>query len=173
MLCPQRGPSNQAAARGHRPDFTMRPPSPPSRLPLLPFLLLLAFLPSHPAAAAAAGGPAAWESLRAAADRRRASPAAQEAAAAGVLRRLLPVHVSSFRFEIDSKVGSQHSDLLNGMLVLPCLFRDEIGDIVWCVFTFWLLQGTVCGQSSCFRISNVADDSSKGGVEILYVHLHP
>ncbi|TVU46998.1 hypothetical protein EJB05_06572 [Eragrostis curvula] len=109
----------------------MRLPSPlPRRLALLPFLLLLALLPSLPSAAAAGGGPAAWEALRVAAPARRASPAEQEAAAVGVLRRLLPNHAHSFRFQIDSK-------------------------------------GSVCGESSCFRISNVAENSGKGGAEIL------
>ncbi|XP_040246860.1 alpha-N-acetylglucosaminidase isoform X1 [Aegilops tauschii subsp. strangulata] len=103
----------------------MRPPPSP---PLLPLLLLLVLLPSPPAVAAAAG-PTSLEALRAAAGRRGASPATQERAAAGVLRRLLPSHALSFRFQIDPKGG-------------------------------------VCGDSSCFRISNV-DGSSKGGAEIL------
>ena len=72
-------------------------------LPLLPLLLLLALLPSPPVVAAAVG-PASWEALRAAAGRRAASPVAQEAAAAGVLRRLLPSHALSFRFQIAPKV---------------------------------------------------------------------
>ncbi|CAM0873248.1 unnamed protein product [Alopecurus aequalis] len=97
-------------------------------LPLLPFLLLLALIPSPPVVAATAG-PASWEALRAAAGRRAASPVAQEGAASGVLRRLLPSHVLSFRFQIDPKGG-------------------------------------VCGESSCFRISNV-DGSGKDGAEIL------
>ncbi|KAL6593812.1 hypothetical protein ACP70R_048713 [Stipagrostis hirtigluma subsp. patula] len=97
----------------------MRPPR------LLVLLLLLALLPSPPAAA----GPSAWAALRAAAGGRRASPAAQEEAAAGVLRRLLPSHARSFRFQIDFK-------------------------------------GSVCGESSCFRISSV-DGSGEGGPEIL------
>jgi hypothetical protein len=108
VACARAG--NRAAARGHRPDFAMRPPS---RLPPLPFLLLLALIPSPPAAAAAAGGTAVWEALRVASTRRRASPAAQEEAAAGVLGRLLPNHARSFRFEIDSKVGSQHSSTVD------------------------------------------------------------
>ena len=83
----------------------MRPPLLPS-LPLLPILLLLALLPSPPAVVAAAG-PTSWEALRAAAGRRAASPVAQEGAAAGVLRRLLPSHALSFRFQIDPKVGAR------------------------------------------------------------------
>ncbi|KAM0840156.1 hypothetical protein ACQ4PT_059795 [Festuca glaucescens] len=100
----------------------MRPP------PLPYLLLLLVFLPSPPAVAAAAG-PASWEALRAAAGRRAASPVTQEGAAAGILRRLLPSHARSFRFQIDHKGG-------------------------------------VCGESSCFKISNV-DGSGKDGAELL------
>uniref|UniRef100_A0A0E0D0R9 Alpha-N-acetylglucosaminidase n=1 Tax=Oryza meridionalis TaxID=40149 RepID=A0A0E0D0R9_9ORYZ len=83
----------------------MRPPTP---LPFLPLLLLLLLLPSPPAAAA--GGADGWEAIGAAAAagggrRRVASPEGQEAAAAGVLRRLLPSHARSFRFQIVSKGG--------------------------------------------------------------------
>uniref|UniRef100_I1PBF0 Alpha-N-acetylglucosaminidase n=1 Tax=Oryza glaberrima TaxID=4538 RepID=I1PBF0_ORYGL len=81
----------------------MRPPTP---LPFL-LLLLLLLLPSPPAAAA--GGADGWEAIGAAAAgggrRRVASPEEQEAAAAGVLRRLLPSHARSFRFQIVSKGG--------------------------------------------------------------------
>ncbi|XP_015690916.2 alpha-N-acetylglucosaminidase [Oryza brachyantha] len=78
----------------------MRPPTP---LPLLLVLLLAALLPVP----AVKAGPAAWEAIAAARGGRRrvASPAEQEAAAAGVLRRLLPSHARSFRFQIDSKGG--------------------------------------------------------------------
>ncbi|WVZ56985.1 hypothetical protein U9M48_007439 [Paspalum notatum var. saurae] len=101
---------------------------PSRRLPLAPFLLLLALL--APPRASAVGGPSAWAALRGAAGSRRASPAEQERAAAGVLARLLPSHVRSFSFQIDSK-------------------------------------GSVCGESSCFRISNVVGGSGNGGAEIL------
>ena len=37
-------------------------------------------------------------------DSKRSSPSVQEAAARGVLRRLLPTHLSSFEFKIVSKV---------------------------------------------------------------------
>ncbi|KAL6902116.1 hypothetical protein ACP4OV_004992 [Aristida adscensionis] len=104
---------------------------PPPR-PLLPFLLLLALLPPPPAGASAAR-PAALEALRAATGAARgAPPAAQEAAAAGMLRRLLPSHARSFRFQIDS-------------------------------------EGSVCGGSSCFRISNVVDGSGRGDAEIRWI----
>ncbi|KAJ1297075.1 hypothetical protein BS78_01G350300 [Paspalum vaginatum] len=102
--------------------------TPSRRLPLAPFLLLLALL--GPPRAAAAGGPSAWAALRGAAGSRRASPAEQERAAAGVLARLVPSHARSFSFQIDSK-------------------------------------GNVCGQSSCFRISNAVGGSGNGGAEIL------
>uniref|UniRef100_A0A0E0G1Q3 Alpha-N-acetylglucosaminidase n=1 Tax=Oryza nivara TaxID=4536 RepID=A0A0E0G1Q3_ORYNI len=84
----------------------MRPPTPLPFLLLL-LLLLVLLLPSPPAAAA--GGADGWEAIGAAAAgggrRRVASPGEQEAAAAGLLRRLLPSHARSFRFQIVSKGG--------------------------------------------------------------------
>uniref|UniRef100_A0A0E0NV94 Alpha-N-acetylglucosaminidase n=1 Tax=Oryza rufipogon TaxID=4529 RepID=A0A0E0NV94_ORYRU len=84
----------------------MRPPTP---LPFLLLLLLLLVLLLPSPSAAAAGGADGWEAIGAAAAgggrRRVASPGEQEAAAAGLLRRLLPSHARSFRFQIVSKGG--------------------------------------------------------------------
>jgi hypothetical protein len=59
------------------------------------------------------------EALRAAAGRRAASPATQERAAAGVLRRLLPSHALSFRFQIDPKVEARQLRIFHLTVTLP------------------------------------------------------
>ncbi|XP_020107774.1 alpha-N-acetylglucosaminidase isoform X1 [Ananas comosus] len=89
------------------------------RLPLLVLLLLLPV--SSP-------WKSSMEELFGKIASRRAPASVQEEAAKGVLERLLPAHLSSFRFEIDSK--------------------------------------GICGESICFRISNI-DNSSRDAAEIL------
>nr|CAD1823300.1 unnamed protein product [Ananas comosus var. bracteatus] len=89
------------------------------RLPLLVLLLLLPV--SSP-------WKSSMEELFGKMASRRAPASVQEEAAKGVLERLLPAHLSSFRFEIDSK--------------------------------------GICGESICFRISNI-DNSSRDAAEIL------
>ncbi|XP_072975056.1 alpha-N-acetylglucosaminidase [Typha angustifolia] len=89
---------------------------------LLDLLLLLLLLP------ASSPWKSSMEDLLRKMESQRAPPSVQEAAAARVLERLLPTHISSFRFEIDSK--------------------------------------GICGESSCFRISNI-DKSSGDAAEIL------
>lgn len=151
----------------------MRPPTPLPFLLLL-LLLLVLLLPSPPAAAA--GGADGWEAIGAAAAgggrRRVASPGEQEAAAAGLLRRLLPSHARSFRFQIVSKVGARDDFWLGGgetvAAKITVAARLDQDGVVADGFDFdSLIQGGVCGGSSCFRISN-ADGSRRNGAEILY-----
>jgi hypothetical protein len=141
--CNCKEPGRSTASAKPPARFAMRPP------PLPSLLLLLVLLPSPPAVEAAAGPASSWAALRAAAGRRAASPVAQEGAAAGVLRRLLPSHALSFRFQIDPKVGARNpGDEISLSLVL--LIR-----ITSCRFAFiapgrrlWrieLLQDKQCG----------------------------
>ena len=77
------------------------------KLLLLDLLLLLLLLPSSSPSSTPPFGKAAVKELLKRLDSKRASPSIQEAAARGVLKRLLPTHLSSFRFEIAPKVDSR------------------------------------------------------------------
>jgi hypothetical protein len=57
---------------------------------------------------------------------------------------------------------------------LECLLLPPCFEINLVICMLWMLQGSVCGESSCFRIINSADNSGNGGSEILYViFTHP
>ena len=55
--------------------------------------------------------------------------------------------------------------------LLTARFEAEFVDSFLVPLLLSSLQGSVCGESSCFRISNVVDNLGKGGAEILYVAL--
>jgi len=79
--------------------------------------LIMIFIPSLPVALSKYG---AIEPLLQGLDSKRAPPSVQEAAAFGLLKRLLPTHLSSFQFKIVSKVFALF--LLPFHLVLLFLF---------------------------------------------------